>query len=439
MTSSAGEPPAGSPAAAQRFVRRFAQIEPRETAVVIAAFFLFFFVLGSYFAVRPVRETVATIIGRDRVADLWILTGFFSFLIVPLYGWLVARVRRGILLPCIYGGVAVILVAIGVALSADERNLAVGQFFYVWISVLNLLLVSVFWSFLLEIFSSEQSKRLFGFVAAGGTTGAFLGPLITSQLVETMGNGGILYLGAAGFVGAIFCQRILLGLWHRGGVNPQLSAAAARAQDHELGGNPFAGFALVLKSPYILGIAAFVGFVSLVNTILYFEQLRLVEEAFEATTDRTELFAYQDAMIQFLVVLAQVFLTGRIASKLGVRVLLTIVPTVMVAAFVTLAAVNSLLIVTAAIIFRRWGEYAFARPGREMLWSRLDTETKYKAKNVVDVPVYRLVDAFGAQAKSGLEALGVTAIGTAIIGAFIAAAWAMNGWWLGRRHDRDKS
>jgi ATP:ADP antiporter, AAA family len=420
------------------FMNRFARVEPREVATVLAAFFLFFFVLGSYFAVRPVRETVATIIGRDRVADLWILTGIFSFLIVPLYGWLVARVRRSILLPSIYAAVAVILAMIGTALAANERNLLVGQFFYVWISVLNLLLVSVFWSFLLEIFSTEQTKRLFGFVAAGGTIGAFIGPLATSQLVEHLGNGGVLYVGAAGFVGAILCQRILVGIWTRDG-GAAGAAVESRARDRELGGNPFAGFALVFKSPYLLGIAAFVGFVSLVNTFLYFEQLRLAEAAFAGTTQRTEFFAYQDAVIQFLVALAQVFVTGRIATKFGVRFLLTVVPAVMIVAFLALASFNMLVIVTAAIIFRRWGEYAFVRPGREMLWSRLDTETKYKAKNVVDVPVYRVVDAVGAQAKSALEVMGLTASGVAVIGAFIAAGWAANGWWLGRRHDAGKS
>jgi ATP:ADP antiporter, AAA family len=301
-----------------------------------------------------------------------------------------------------------------------------------------LLLVSVFWSFLLEIFATEQTKRLFGLVAAGGTTGAFVGPLLTSQLVESLGNGGVLYVGAAGFVGAIFCQRILVRLWTR--TNPGAVAAAdTRARDRELGGNPFAGLSLVFKSPYLLGIALFVGFVSLVNTILYFEQLRLAEAAFAGTTQRTEFFAYQDAAIQFMVVLAQVFLTGRIATKLGVRFLLTMVPAVMIVGFLALASFNMLVIVTAAIIFRRWGEYAFLRPGREMLWSRLDTETKYKAKNVVDVPVYRVVDAIGAQAKDGLEGAGLTAAGAAIIGAFVAAGWTANGWWLGRRHDAGKS
>jgi AAA family ATP:ADP antiporter len=183
----------------QRQLSRVARIEPRESAAVIAAFFLFFFVLGSYFAVRPVRETVATLIGRERVADLWLYTALFSVAIVPLWGWLVARVRRSLLLTCTYGAVAIILAGIGYSMQADEGDLRVGTFFYVWISVLNLMLVSVFWSFLLEMFDREQTKRLFGFIAAGGTLGALIGPLAARISVDSIGNSGVLYLGTIGF------------------------------------------------------------------------------------------------------------------------------------------------------------------------------------------------------------------------------------------------
>jgi AAA family ATP:ADP antiporter len=438
MQNSAGGAESAAFTPLQRLLRRFVQIEPREIAAVVAAFFLFFFVLGSYFAVRPVRETVATLIGRKEVADLWLFTAAFSLLIVPLYGWLVARVRRSVLLPCIYGAVAVILVLIGTALDANEQNHAVGKVFYVWISVLNLLLVSVFWSFLLEIFSSEQARRLFGFVAAGGTFGALVGPGITRLLVGEIGNAGVLYLGAAGFIGAIFCQRILLTAWGRGGLTPVGADAPAR-EDRGLGGNPFAGIVKVVSSPYLLGIALFVVFISLVNTFLYFEQLRIVEETYRDTTRRTEVFANIDFLVQSLTVISQLFLTGWIASRLGVRVLLTIVPVVLVAGFLAIAAFGTILAVGIAMVLRRWGEYAFVRPGREMLWSRLDTETKYKAKNFVDVPVYRAADFAGAQAKTGLEALGMSAAGAALLGAAIAVGWAVNGWWLGRRHDADKS
>ncbi|MFZ9708240.1 MAG: NTP/NDP exchange transporter [Steroidobacteraceae bacterium] len=419
----------------QRQLARFVRIEPRETAAVMAAFALFFFVLGSYFAVRPVRETVATLLGRERVADLWLYTALFSILIVPLYGWLVARVRRSLLLPWVYGAVAVILAVIGSYIQVDESNLSVGTFFYVWISVLNLMLVSVFWSFLLEMFSNEQTRRLFGFIAAGGTLGALVGPLAARLLVDSIGNSGVLYLGTAGFIGAILCQRILLGIWNR-----QRREAGHENEHHPddqgLGGNPFAGIFIVLRSPYLLGIAAFVVLLSAVNTFIYFEQLRIVSETFADTTRRTEVFATLDFIVQSLTILSQVFLTGRIASRLGVRTLLTFVPVIMILGFLMLSMFNVFGMVAALLVMRRWGEYAFIRPGREMLWSSLDTESKYKAKNFVDVPVYRAADYVGAQAKSALDAIGTSPAGAALIGAGLGIVWAINGWLLGRRHDR---
>ncbi|MBU6378350.1 MAG: MFS transporter [Gammaproteobacteria bacterium] len=420
----------------QRQLARFARVEPRETAAVVAAFCLFFFVLGSYFAVRPVRETVATLLGRDRVADLWLYTALFSIAIVPLWGWLVARLRRSILLPWLYGAVAVILAFIGSSIQVDESNLQVGTFFYVWISVINLMLVSVFWSFLLEMFSGEQTRRLFGFIAAGGTLGALVGPLTARLTVDIIGNSGVLYLGTAGFLGAIVCQRVLIGIWNRTRPAAESGAVASSARgDEGIGGNPFAGISIVLRSPYLLGIAAFVVLLSAVNTFLYFEQLRIVTETFADTTRRTEVFASIDFVVQSLTIISQLFLTGRIASRLGVRTLLTFVPVLMIGGFMLLAALNVFGVIAALLVLRRWGEYAFIRPGREMLWGSLDTESKYKAKSFVDVPVYRAADYVGAQAKTALDAVNASPAGAALVGALLAAVWAVNGWLLGRRHD----
>jgi len=415
----------------QRQLARVSKVEPQEATAVLAAFFLFFFVLGSYFAVRPVRETIGTILGRTYVADLWLYTAIFSIAIVPIYGWLVGQVRRSILLPCIYGFTAVVMVAIGISLSADETNKPVGAFFYVFISVLNLMLVSVFWSFLLEMFSSEQTKRLFGFIAAGGTLGALVGPLMTRLLAESIGNSGILYVGAAGFVGAILCQRILLGIWQP----KETAAAAGQKPDRGVGGNPFSGITIVLKSPYLLGIASFVVLLSIANTILYFEQLRIVEETFKETSRRTEVFANIDFIVQSLTIFTQFFLTGRIASIFGVRALLTFLPIAMVIGFLVLAVSPVFAVLGVVFVLRRWGEYAFIRPGREMLFSRLDTETKYKAKNFIDVPVYRAADYVGAQAKTAIEVVGMAPSVALVIGAAMAALWAFNGWMLGKKHD----
>lgn len=422
----------GISAALGRLLGRTTTIEPHETRSVVTAFLLFFCVLGGYFAVRPVRETVGTILGSDRVSDLYVVTWIVSLLIVPIYGWACTRFRRSAFLPWIYAVVAASLVAVGLMLAADEENTAVAQFFYVWISVLNLFIVSVFWSFLLELFNVAQTQRLFGVIAAGGTTGALIGPLMTDLVVPFVGNTGVLFMGAGFFVVAILCQRALLGIW----ATAPAASGGERAAERPMGGNPFAGFTLVLKSPYLLGISLFVILLASVNTFLYFEQLRLVSETFTDTAQRTQVFARLDYIVQGLTIVLQLFITGRLASRLGVTALLTLVPLVMVAGFLGLAVMNTFWVLAVVFVARRVGEYAFIRPGREMLFSRVDTESKYKAKNLIDVPVYRGGDALSAQVKTALEAGGLASAGVALLGAALAALWALNGWWLGREARR---
>ena len=261
-----------------------------------------------------------------------------------------------------------------------------------------------------------------------------VGPAVAGLTVTTIGNAGVLYVATGGFVAAILCQRLLMRLWaKRGGVT------AGKRGDEGLGGNPFAGIFIVLKSPYLIGIAVFVTLLSLVNTILYFEQLRIVNDAFADREQRTQVFATIDVVVQSLTILSQLFLTGLIASRLGVRTLLTAVPVMLSIGFLVLLVSGTFgsIAMIALMVLRRWGEYAFIRPGREMLWSRLDTESKYKAKSFIDVPVYRAADYVGAQASTALTAAAASPGLAAAIGAVVAAVWAGNGWWLGKRHDKE--
>jgi ATP:ADP antiporter, AAA family len=408
-------------------------VEPRERPAVIAAFALFFCFWAGYFAVRPVRETIGTLLGRDRVADLWVVTWIASLAIVPIYGLIVARFRRTTFLPFTYAFVGLVLTGVGVAMEGETIDLGIGQFFYVFISVLNLFLISMFWSFLLELFDSGQTKRLFGIIAAGGTAGALVGPFIADMSVERIGNDGVLFLGGGLFFAAIVAQRVLLKIWRENAP----SDTASQSNDKPIGGNPFAGFSLVLRSPYLLGIALFIVLLSTVNTFLYFEQLRLVEITFADTTERTRVFARLDWIVQGLTILSQLFLTGRIAGRFGVIALLTIVPFAMVFGFLALAASGTFAVLAVVFVLRRACEYAFVRPGREMLYAPLDKETKYKAKNVNDVPVYRGADALSAQVNSLLGAAGFGASAVALLGAAVAAAWGFVGIWLGRRFEKN--
>jgi len=416
-----------------RLLQRVADVQPRETAAVIVAFFLFFCVLGGYFMVRPVRETVGTILGADRVADLWGITWIASIAIVPAYGALCARFRRSVFLPWIYGFVALSLLGVGLLLRQAENIHAIGVFFYVFISVINLFVVSVFWSFLLELFNPGQTKRLFGFIAAGGTAGALVGPMLTDLLVGTIGNSGVLIFGAIMFGLGILMQRFLLRLR----ANTEWGQHELRAvNDRPMGGNPFAGITLLLKSPYLLGITTFVVLLAAVNTFLYLEQLRVVAATFSDTAERTRVFSRIDYTVQTLTILSQVVITGRLARKWGVVVLLTIVPVAMVGAFLLLAGTGTFAVLVGAMITRRVGEYAFVRPGREMMFGPVDLETKYKAKTAIDVPVYRGGDYITGQVNTKLDASGWSASSIALLGAAVAALWAINGLVIGRMRER---
>jgi AAA family ATP:ADP antiporter len=417
-----------------RFLGSTTQIDRKEMPAVVAAFLLIFCVMCGYFAVRSVRETAGTVLGKERVANLFLITWVASLAIVPAYGWVVARFRRSKFLPILYGLVALSLGLVGFMLSTDPQNVFVMEFFYVMISVLNLFMLSVFWGFLLEIFAREQTKRLFGVIAAGGSAGALVGPWLTTITVRHIGNSGILYLGASLFVVAIVCQRALLTVWHRAQETHEVQVG----RDEPVGGNPLIdGFRLLLTSPYLLGIACFVILLSSVSTFLYFEQLRIVSETFKDSAQRTQVFAVMDAIVQTATLVLQLFVTGRIATRLGVTTLLVIVPFAMIFGFLGLAAVGTFAMLAFVFCARRIGEYAFVRPGREMLFSALNTQDRYRVKHVIDVPVYRGGDALSSQVDSMLGHAGLSPAKVAVVGAGLAALWTLNAWWLGRRHDKE--
>ena len=434
-------PPDSAPAPANKPPDKKAPWFPADGAearIVIAGFFLLFCVLGGYFAVRPVRETIGTVLGRQATQNLWFFTALFAILIVPFYGWLVARVRRSVLLPSIYGFMAVAFAATGKIFGDGTMDPMMARVFYVAISVMNLLLVSAFWSFMLEILSSDQTKRLFGFIAAGGTLGALIGPGATALLVKNIGNAGVLYLGAGMYLVAIVLSRVLLAQWRH--ISPDKATGPAHLSEREraLGGNPFAGFMLVMRNPYLRGIALFIAGISAINTFLYFEQLDQVEKQFEELAARTQVFASLDVTVQGLVIITQLSLTGFIATRIGVIALLATVPFIMVFGLTVYAVFGTFSVMAAAMVLRRWGEYALIRPGREMLFSKVDKESKYKAKNVCDVAVYRIADASFAQVKKLLDTIGMGGTAQALIAAAVAGLWAYNGWWLGRRFEKEK-
>ena len=414
-----------------RTLQRVARIEPDEVRPVAVAFLLFFCVLCGYFMLRPVRETIGTVLGEAEVENLFAMTFFASVAVIPLYGFACARLPRAAVLTSVYALFGVSLLVLAALMNADPENLYAARFFYVWISVFNLFVVSVFWTLMVDRSTSAQAKRLFGVIAAGGSIGALVAPLATDSLIEPIGRTGVLIVSASLFGVAIACQLMLLRTWRR----PGTTMTEESGRERPIGGNPFAGVTQVLRSPYLLGFCGFVLLLASATTFLYFEQLRLVTEAFPDEDDRTQVFARIDFVVQALTLLTQLFFTGRIATRLGVVVLLVSVPLAMVGGFLTLALVGNFWVLAVVMVARRAGEYALTRPGREILFTSVDTETKYKAKNLIDVVVYRGGDALSAWLRKGLKASGLSFPAIALVGAGLAVLWALIGFWLAKRHE----
>ncbi len=301
--------------------------------------------------------------------------------------------------------------------------------FYIWLSVFNLLTISLAWSVLTDLFSTEQGKRLFGLLAAGASLGGLSGPLLGTLLVAPLGHAGLVSLAAMFLLGSI-AAAAYLQRWRDCHPMPALSEQPA---SRPLGGNPFAGATAVMRSPYLLGIALFVVLLASVSTFLYFEQARIVSETFTDRTRQTQVFGLIDTVVQALAILTQVFITGRLAKRMGVGVLLVAVPLVMAAGFVWLALAPVFAVFVVVMVVRRAGEYALVRPGREMLFTVLPAEDKYKAKNFIDTVVYRGGDALSGWVKRALDVLGDHPQLAMLLGAAIALGWALTGGWLGRR------
>ncbi|WP_227977919.1 NTP/NDP exchange transporter [Arenimonas daejeonensis] len=293
----------------------------------------------------------------------------------------------------------------------------------------SLLSVSVAWSVLADLFSVLQAKRLFGLVAAGLSAGGLVGPLLGVLLVGPLGIAGLMVLATVFLLGSSLAAMSLQRWRDR---NP-LAADEPRARQQPLGGNPFKGITTVLASPYLLGIAAFVVLLASVTTFLYFEQARLVELNFPDRTDQTRVFGTLDFIVQSLAFFTQMFLTGRIVQRLGLVVLLTAVPVVMALGFLWLAFAPTFAVFAVVMVTRRAGEYALARPGREMLFTVVPPEAKYKAKNVIDTAVYRGADAVSGWVKTGIDAIAGNPSVVALAGAAMALVWAYTGWSLARQ------
>jgi ATP:ADP antiporter, AAA family len=416
----------------RRGLHRLIVAEPHEVPAVLGGFLLFFLLFASYFMLRPVRETFGIAGGVDNLQWLYLGTFLATLVVVPIYGALAKNVQRRRLLPITYVFSAAVMAGFGFSLMADPDNVWTARAFYIWLSVFNLFVISIAWSLMADVFNADQGHRLFGQIAAGASLGGLTGPMLSGLLVDPLGHSGLLLLSTGLLLSTLVAARYMIG-WREKHGSPE---DAGNPPETKIGGSIWAGLGLIMRSPYLLGISAFVLLLTSVSTFLYFEQARVVEATFPDRTAQTQVFSAIDFTVQSLTIFVQIFVTGRLARRLGVTVLLTAVPVTMLFGFGLLALVATFPVLVFVMIVRRVGEYALVRPGREMLFTNVDAETKYKAKNAIDTFVYRGGDVIAAWANVGIVAIG-TAAAAALVGAFVSAVWAAVGWTLGRRHDRE--
>lgn len=407
----------------RRLVARLFDVDIEDAEPVALGLLMFFLLFAGYFLLRPVRETMGIAGGVKNLQ--WLFTGTFvaTLVAMPLFGALAARIARRRVAVWTFGFFAInlVLFALGFVLLQDNAWLA--RAFYIWLSVFNLLAVSVAWSMLADLFRMDQAKRLFAIMAAGASVGGLLGPILGIVLVGPIGHAGLLLLSASLLVGAIVAARRLQAWRDRHPV--EINDAQSRSKP--LGGSPFAGAGLVLRSPILFGSAVFVLLLASSTTFLYFEQARLVEAAFPDRADQTRVFGMLDSIVQAIAILTQLFVTGRIAQRLGLGVLLILVPVIVAAGFVWLAFSPTFAVLATVMVLRRAGEYALVRPGREMLFTVVPAEARYKAKSFIDTVVYRGADAVSGWVKTLLELIAQQPFLAALIGAVIAILWAMTG------------
>ena len=400
-----------------------------ERRAVGLAFLFHFVVLASYYVLRPIRDDIGAAGGLESLS--WLFTATLGAMLVAnvLFSAAAARLSRRRFIPLAYRFFIVTLGAFWLLMQADPAGAVswVGRAFYVWVSVFNLFVVSVFWAFMADTFASEQGKRLFGFIAVGGTLGAILGGVVTAGLVDRLGSANLLIVSALLLEVAVWCVK----LFPEGAATPAKNDPAH--PEWPLGGTFWSGIAHVFRSPYLLGISAFMLLHSVTSTLIYFQQADIAGQAFTDRAARTAFFAQLDIAVNVLTVLMQLFLTGRLLKAIGVGATLALLPVVSLAGFAAMAAAPSLALLAAFQVARRAVNYAVSRPAREVLFTVLPREDKYKAKAFTDTFVYRAGDQVGAWTYPALRALGLGLAGVSWVGVPLAAGWVALSVWLGRR------
>ncbi len=406
---------------------------PGEGRAVGLAFAYFFMLMCAYYLLRPLRDAMAISAGLKNLP--WLYTGTFVAMLVltPLFGALVARVRKPLLLPITYGFFASNLMVFYLLFKAmpDARWLAIS--FFIWLSAFNMFVVSVFWSFMVDVFRGEEAKRLFGPIAAGGGTGAIAGPLLMQFLAPRIGVDAVVGLAMLFLLGTLPC---IHGLSNWAEARHGKFVLPLEDPHSRIGGGILSGFLLVVRSPYLLGIFALIALGSIAGVFMYNELLRLVEAGYPDLATRSQYLARVDLAVNAAAWLFQGVVVGWLIRRFELPGALVAVPIVSLISFFALAAAPFLVVLAAGQLVRRGGEYGIAKPSREVLFTAVDAETKYKAKNFIDTVMQRGSDMVGVWLFFVVQAAGVGLVGYSWICAVMMVAAIAISLTLGRSFER---
>lgn len=428
-------------------LHRLAGVREHEGRPTALSFLYFFFLLGGYFVLRPLREEMGVAAGVEDLPNLFLLTLLATAIVIPLFGWCVQRFPRHRMMTISYRFFAIQLLAFyGLTFVLDGRaDIGMGRVFYVWLSVFNMFVVSVFWAFVSDGFGARQSRRLYGFIAAGGTTGALVGSLLTATLADVIGRTHLLLVGWLALEAAIFVMRRLHAAFESMQATMsarEVAAVAAereaeRASWHGPFGGALNGIGQTFRSPFLLAICSFFLLYPYCSTILYFQQAEIVD-ALGFTRDRVAAtFGWIDAATQATTLVLQLFVTGRFMRRLGVVAGLVLLPVLTAVGFAFLGVAPGILVVVLFQMVRRAANYALVRPARETLFTLVEREERYKAKGFIDTFVYRGGDALGSVAYQIMANTLGMAVGTIAFASLpITAVWGGVAAWLGRQHGR---
>ena len=383
--------------------------------------------------------------GVDNIQWLFLFAMLVLFAIAPVFGWVTSRYRTRQFLSLITGFFAVNLLVFYFLFLNPDRSIWVTRAFYVWVNAFSMFIVSLFWSFMNDIFSPTSAKRLFAYIAAGGTTGAIAGPLITSNLVEQVGLAPLLLISGITLTCSIATIRWLVRWRQSIELNSSIGGLDTLATNTEnqsvkatyggsLGGSAFSGLKLILESKYLLAICLFITLYAVSITFVVIQQAELIEQTYSVPAERTKLFSQIDLAVNVLTLIIQLFVTSKLLNRLGFKATMLIIPLGITVGFGLIAVWPILPILVAVEIFRRSGDYAIMKPVREMLFSVVSRAEKYKSKNFIDTAILRTGDTISSWLYNGLKALGGAGAAVPAVSMVLGMAWCGVAYWLGREY-----